>query len=108
MRCIIDEAESWRGSNPELVLPDAAEALAASKMEGIASAAVHAAKTLSEFFSPWPTFFFPWPTFFLMAKDGIERVGRVWWGLWRDRGGLTANRFWEEMPAVRTGPARLI
>lgn len=48
MRCIIDEAESWKGSNPELVLPDAAEAQATSEMEGIASATVHAAHSLSE------------------------------------------------------------
>lgn len=47
MRCIIDEAESWKGSNPELVLPDAAEASATSEMEGIASATVHAAHSLS-------------------------------------------------------------
>ncbi|CAM9980675.1 unnamed protein product, partial [Pylaiella littoralis] len=46
MRCIIDEAESWKGSNPELVLPDAAEASATSEMEGIASATVHAAHSL--------------------------------------------------------------
>lgn len=49
MRCIIDEAESWKGSNPELVLPDAAEPSATSEMEGIASATVHAARSLSEF-----------------------------------------------------------
>lgn len=48
MRCIIDEAESWKGSNPELVLPDAAEPSATSEMEGIASATVHAADSLSE------------------------------------------------------------
>lgn len=48
MRCIIDEAERWRGSNPELVLPDAAEVAATSEMEGIASAAVHAAHSLSK------------------------------------------------------------
>lgn len=48
MRCIIDEAESWKGSNPELVLPDAAEPQATSEMEGIASATVHAAHSLSE------------------------------------------------------------
>lgn len=48
MRCIIDEAESWKGSNPELVLPDAAEPQATSEMEGIASATVHAADSLSE------------------------------------------------------------
>eukprot|EP00903_Cladosiphon_okamuranus_P007582 g7355.t1 len=46
MRCIIDEAESWKGSNPELVLPDAAEPQATSEMEGIASATVHAAHSL--------------------------------------------------------------
>ncbi|CAM9587014.1 unnamed protein product [Ectocarpus sp. 4 AP-2014] len=46
MRCIIDEAESWKGSNPELVLPDAAEPSATSEMEGIASATVHAARSL--------------------------------------------------------------
>ncbi|CAN0362207.1 unnamed protein product, partial [Hapterophycus canaliculatus] len=50
MRCIIDEAESWKGSNPELVLPDAAEPSATSEMEGIASAAVHAARSLSEWY----------------------------------------------------------
>lgn len=48
MRCVIDEAESWKGSNPELVLPDAAEPSATSEMEGIASATVHAARSLSE------------------------------------------------------------
>ncbi len=52
MRCIIDEAESWKGSNPELVLPDAAEPSATSEMEGIASATVHAAHSLSELFRP--------------------------------------------------------
>ena len=48
MRCIIDEAESWKVSNPELVLPDEPEASMTSEMEGIASAAVHAAHSLSE------------------------------------------------------------
>lgn len=57
MRCIIDEAESWKGSNPELVLPDAAEPSATSEMEGIASATVHAAHSLSEFFIPYCTRF---------------------------------------------------
>nr|AIT69988.1 pyruvate kinase [Desmarestia viridis] len=46
MRSIIDSAESWRASNPELVLPDVAEVVATSEMEGIASAAVHTAHTL--------------------------------------------------------------
>nr|AIT70004.1 pyruvate kinase [Saccharina japonica]AIW62933.1 pyruvate kinase [Saccharina japonica] len=46
MRCIIDEAESWKVSNPELVLPDEPEASMTSEMEGIASAAVHAAHSL--------------------------------------------------------------
>lgn len=48
MRRIIEEAETWRRCNPDLVLPDAAEAVATSEMEGIASAAVHAADSLSE------------------------------------------------------------
>lgn len=48
MRRIIEEAETWRRYNPDLVLPDAAEAVATSEMEGIASAAVHAADSLSE------------------------------------------------------------
>nr|AIT70013.1 pyruvate kinase [Sargassum thunbergii] len=46
MRRIIEEAETWRRCNPDLVLPDAAEAVATSEMEGIASAAVHAADSL--------------------------------------------------------------
>lgn len=48
MRSIIYEAESWRASNPELVLPAVAEVAATSEMEGIASAAVHTAHSLSE------------------------------------------------------------
>lgn len=49
MRSIINEAEAWKASYPELVLPHTPEASSTSEMEGIASAAVHAADSLSEF-----------------------------------------------------------
>lgn len=45
---IIDEAERWKGAHPELVLPREVD-VGTSIEEGIASAAVHAAATLSEF-----------------------------------------------------------
>lgn len=48
MRRIISEAEKWKTGHPELVLPRAVD-VGTSKEEGIASAAVHAADTLSEF-----------------------------------------------------------
>ncbi|CAM9582084.1 unnamed protein product, partial [Ascophyllum nodosum] len=47
MRRIIYEAETWGRFNQELVLPHAAEVVATSDMEGIASSAVHAADSLN-------------------------------------------------------------
>lgn len=47
---IIDEAETWKLAHPELVLPREVD-VGTSMEEGIASAAVHAAATLSELLS---------------------------------------------------------
>lgn len=48
MRRIIDEAERWKVIHPELVLPREAKVASDEQAEGIASAAVHAAESLSE------------------------------------------------------------